>query len=459
MSEYTFQPQLETSSSSAAAAAAGAGAGKAGGPAGNLEQRPIFERVAEEQRFRSKRLADLRASYEEIQEQQLTFNPKIDPHSKAIVKQILPESEASKPAGDRLFGEQKRQQKRQQQRLMQHERELSENSKQPLPCRGSERIVERRGLDKQPFDRRQESHQRLLQDKADSRRREAEAEAATMFKPSIGRSEAIALASRPSLSAETEEERCYRLSTLDGAEIAAHRAEIEKEVYKDLTFRPAIDPLSQALGKRSSLQELVSNPKGQLVRQRAKEAQDRVVASECSFHPAVKDYVIDVNASSSSGAAGRGGVFGYYVDASVCGWGEAEGEAGEKENMSRSVNVTSSGVVRAKVTPREPERLSRDIRLHLQEKEERRRAGEFSSSLSLYLSSSLSLSSFSDPFISTSNTTQHRAYRARDGIPTRMLLCAQPAPPSSQHLRRWTGYRERTGAAPGAAAQRHQAEK
>ena len=116
MSEYTFQPQLETSSSSAAAGAGGAG--KVGGPAGNLEQRPIFERVAEEQRFRSKRLADLRASYEEIQEQQLTFNPKIDPHSKSIVKQILPESEASKPAGDRLFGEQKRQQKRQQQRLM-----------------------------------------------------------------------------------------------------------------------------------------------------------------------------------------------------------------------------------------------------------------------------------------------------------------------------------------------------
>ena len=401
MAEFTFQPQLETSSTHASAsAAAGAAPGptKAEGAAvvrGNLEQRPIFERVAEEQRYRSKRLSDLRASYEEIQTQQLTFNPRIDPHSKAIAKQIVPESEANKPAGDRLFDEQKRQQKRQQQRLMQHERELSENSRQPLPCRGSELIVERRGIDKQPFDRRQESHQRLLQDKADTRRRQAEADAAAMFKPFIGKSEAIALASRPSLSSETEEERSYRLSTLDGADIAAHRAEIEKEVYKDLTFRPAIDPISKALGRRSSLDELVTNPKGKLVRQRAKEAQDRVVASECSFRPAVKDYVIDANAPSSSSSsslvAGVGPGFGYYFESSVGGWEEGEGEAGEKENTNRSVNVTSAGVVRAKLTPREPERLSRDIRLHLQEKEERRRAGASPSPALFSLPPSLSL--------------------------------------------------------------------
>ena len=132
---------------------------------------------------------------------------------------------------------------------------------------------------------------------------------------------------------------------------------MEKEVYKDVTFRPALDPVSAALGKKSSLQDLVDNPRGRSVREKAKRQQDQVVEAECSFRPTVRDYRIDTTHESS---------YRYAVDHSIDGWAS--------QTLLDATNKENSVVGQAKINIREPDKLARDIRLHLQEREERRRA-------------------------------------------------------------------------------------
>ena len=350
--DYTFQPERASAASSAGRALEA-----------NVEHRPIFERVAEMQRHKIKTLADLRSSHEAQQNEALTFNPQIDGRSRQMALALNPQKDT--PAGERLHQEQSLQQKRHQQRLMQHARIEAENAKHPQVSRGSARIAQATPALHQPFEARQEQYQKAVQRRTDARRKQEEDSQEAWFKPEIGKSAAIVAMRRPELLSETDEERATRLSAQDTADIASRKSAIEKEVYKDITFHPTLDPVSAALGKKSSLQDLVDNPKGKSVRERARRQHEAQFENECSFHPHVLDYRIDTSATSMYDGPPS---YRYEMEHSIDGWAsasQAAGDRGDKEN---------SGVVQAKINIREPEKMARDIRLHLQEREERRRA-------------------------------------------------------------------------------------
>lgn len=351
--QYTFQPAIATAASAAGRALDA-----------NVEHRPIYERVAEMQRYSTKRLADLRQSHEAQQSEGLTFRPQIDRRSRQMAQAM--QTTGERPAGERLHEEKSRQQRRHQQRLMQHARIEADNAKHPQLSRGTTRLAQSAPSLQHPFDARQQQYQQTVQRRSDARRKQEEDAQEAWFRPEIGKSSAIVAVKRPELLSETDDERSTRLSAQDVADMAARRAAVEREAYKDVTFKPALDPVSAALGKKSSLQDLVDNPKGKSVRERARRQQQEVEEGECSFHPQVLEYRLDASASSSLYGAGTSS-YRYDTQHSIDGWAS---QTMLPERDARD----SSGVVQAKINIKEPEKMARDIRLHLQEREERRRA-------------------------------------------------------------------------------------
>ena len=110
-------------------------------------------------------------------------------------------------------------------------------------------------------------YQEVVEKRAQERLR-ADADAtAEWFQPQIGKSEEIVAASRPDQFVETAAERINRLYREDTEVREYRRIAREKELYRDLTFEPVIDPVSKHLARPSTLDELVDNRRGLAVRE------------------------------------------------------------------------------------------------------------------------------------------------------------------------------------------------
>ena len=189
-----------------------------------------------------------------------------------------------------------------------------------------------------------------------------------MFKPEIHKkSVEIVYEKRPQIVNETPDERVARLSKLDAYEMEKKRKENEQRYYSadsGYTFQPKIDPVSKVLGKKSDFHELTNNTKGKNVRENAKRVVEAIHAEECTFHPKINKS----KPVSSDGDITRSETSKYIRDHKPFGWVDCP--INEVENYYKNEHSMS----RSRIDLKHPEKMARDIKLYLNDKEERRRS-------------------------------------------------------------------------------------
>lgn len=203
---------------------------------------------------------------------------------------------------------------------------------------------------------------------ASSRQRE-EIECSTWFKPEISdKSTAILHERRPELVEETQEQRVHRLHREDMENMDTNRQKIENEVYGGLSFVPEIDPISRALGRTSTINELVENKRGRRVKEQAKQIVEQKQSSECSFRPQIK-------ASQDSYAKLQRASGKKRLDAQFTvpmAWCDTACplDSHDPTYDNDCVVIRPPGSINMK----EPDKMARDIRMAQMEREERRQA-------------------------------------------------------------------------------------
>lgn len=177
---------------------------------------------------------------------------------------------------------------------------------------------------------------------------------------------------------ESIETKVDRMSKQQVQMYAAHRKELAAKVYspEEYTFKPKIDAISRQLGRESSLKELVENRKGKSTREATIRQVTELQSKECPFKPKIN--------SSNGGGGGGGGRLSLSQRQTLM-QGQCRhnmGSGGEDNCLLSDVinrqykkptvdSFTGGGGVH--INMQEPERMARDIRMHLREKEELRR--------------------------------------------------------------------------------------
>lgn len=221
---------------------------------------------------------------------------------------------------------------------------------------------------------RQKYFDQLSKDHAERRKQQEDELSAQLFQPRVHRgTEAILSSARPEMLLEGPDERARRMSQIEKQRIEAHRRDIEQEVYNenDYSFVPNIDKVSRMLGRSSSIDELHENRRGQRAKMDAVRRAEEITAQECSFRPKIN--------RNYTAAEPSGRPYNQVESWDACPVAEEEmgvrlgwlGEHSSQGNRELSKGVQVHGAMR--VNLREPEKMARDIRLHLAEKEEKRR--------------------------------------------------------------------------------------
>jgi len=110
------------------------------------------------------------------------------------------------------------------------------------------------------------------------------------FKPEIGNADAVLEYMRPERMKETAEQRHERMSVLDRQKIEQKRRRRKNELFEEkCTFKPTINPVSKALGRSSSVEEMTEGSQMAKVRRRRAlvEANQKFV-EECPFKPKIR---------------------------------------------------------------------------------------------------------------------------------------------------------------------------
>lgn len=198
------------------------------------------------------------------------------------------------------------------------------------------------------------------------------------FRPSIcEQSGKIIQEQRPDLLLETNEMRIHRLSLQSAEEIKERRRLKAAELYGSLTFTPKIDGLSKVLGKSNSIDELVYNTRGQHIKDTISRKVEADKYRECTFQPRINELSKQLLSVDALGEDDRF-IQRYYEEYSqVRGYNEAVADACPVNEMERYSGLSREHLSRlhhGRINMKEPERMAHDIRVHLIEKEEKRRS-------------------------------------------------------------------------------------
>jgi hypothetical protein len=234
--------------------------------------------------------------------------------------------------------------------------------------------------------REKERHQAAL--------KEQERVTSRWFRPHIDqRSEQIVQEARPEVLLENAAQRAERLAVVDAQEKEERRQRKMAEIYGAYTFTPTIDPESRAIGQcgvprachtsasgantcfvcavvghSSSIEELVQNRKALEARARIRQRVEEDRAQACTFHPHINELSRKLMDPSAEDAF----LENYAREYAHVGY--AEGGCPLDMSVDASVRMNLQRARNGRINMQEPERMARDIRTHLLEKEERRRS-------------------------------------------------------------------------------------
>ena len=192
--------------------------------------------------------------------------------------------------------------------------------------------------------------------------------AATWFRPeTTTKSVAILTHARPQQLVESPAERIERMTNEEVDSRQRRQKQLEHDVYGGLSFRPAIDPISRALGRDTDLDELSENRRGKQKLETIRRQVETNLRQECSFRPQINELSRMLLAADPADLefAAR-----YNAEFVSRGWAESAFEQLERlqEHPLPPKHITS------RINMQDPEKMARDIRWCQQDKEERRRA-------------------------------------------------------------------------------------
>ena len=283
-------------------------------------------------------------------------------------------------------------------RIMQRDMEQAKAHAQKGVSKGTAKIAQGSEFVGATFAQRQQMYKDKIHNKQKERLKEAERASQDWFNPSIGKSDDIIAATHPEMVVETPEERAQRLYKRDAEVKDYHIKQMERAVYSDVTFAPKIGPVSSALGTKSSLEELVHNPRGKAVRDAVRRRVEEEQKAACPFKPRVREYMpegyadftmdeqdMSMSMMSTYNQARydklrdqsaniyeddlpsdqqHSGVYPYEQDKGLS----------QTNKMNQSHASIVPGVAhKQQINMQEPERMARDIRMHQMMKEEHRR--------------------------------------------------------------------------------------
>ncbi|KAF1332684.1 hypothetical protein FI667_g3139, partial [Globisporangium splendens] len=234
------------------------------------QYKPIHERVSGIQR--AKKLED--------EEGGLTsFTPSINPRSREIAESVLIEKELEEAGYDSVCGDnsdyprvieppkvtdrlvsdaEKQIEKRVA--IQEYYDALHQQPYAPKISEKSSKLVQQKPEFKMDFVSRQIYFQSRVQEKLEApedycERAQNHGERIT-FKPDIDNANSVLKKLRPDRFAESKNEKLYRMIYNDPKKTELKKQRLREECYSQYTFKPEINPISKALGRTSTLDEL-----------------------------------------------------------------------------------------------------------------------------------------------------------------------------------------------------------
>ncbi|KAK1944448.1 hypothetical protein P3T76_004360 [Phytophthora citrophthora] len=234
-----------------------------------VDYKPIHHRVSDLQRAKAEYIERIREQLDLEECGSLPFTPVINPKSREIAENKLAEREAeaynqhTKPktyeVTDRLAEDADAMAER---RLATQEYVdmLNEQPFVPKISEVSKKIVELKPEFQMDFVARQEYFQSRDQEKMEALEGFCDMDytrgGKLTFKPDIGNAEGVLKHLRPERSAESSQQKLYRLTYNDQREVELKKQRLREEQYGKYSFKPEINPVSKALGRSSTLDEL-----------------------------------------------------------------------------------------------------------------------------------------------------------------------------------------------------------
>ncbi|KUF98590.1 Beta-secretase 2 [Phytophthora nicotianae] len=195
----------------------------------------------------------------------LSFTPTINPKSREIATNRLAEREAELQDAkhlkvtDRLANDADEIAERKL-ATQEYFDMLNEQPFAPQISETSRKIVEQKPEFKMNFVARQEYFQYRDQEKMEALEGFCEMEDTRgeklTFKPDIGNADGVLKHLRPDRCSESSQQKLYRLTYNDQREAELKKQRLQEEQYAQYTFKPEINPVSKALGRSSTLDEL-----------------------------------------------------------------------------------------------------------------------------------------------------------------------------------------------------------
>ncbi|GMG16203.1 unnamed protein product [Phytophthora fragariaefolia] len=236
-----------------------------------MDYKPIHHRVSDLQRAKAEYIERIREQLDLEECGPLSFTPMINPKSREIAHNKLAEREVDAYIHERV-GKPRTQKVTErlaedadaaaERRLATQEYfdMLNEQPFAPKISETSKRIVEQKPEFKMDFVARQQYFQSRDQEKMEALEgfcgmNYAQGEQLT-FKPDIGNAEGVLKQLRPDRCVETNQQKLYRLTYNDQREAELKKQRLREEQYAQYTFKPEINPVSKALGRSSTLDEL-----------------------------------------------------------------------------------------------------------------------------------------------------------------------------------------------------------
>jgi hypothetical protein len=195
----------------------------------------------------------------------LSFAPKINPKSREIAETVLAAKEESETRADACklqsvtdrLAEDAENLFERRNAIQEYYDELTQQPYAPKISEVSESIVKHRPEFQQlDFVARQDYFLAREQEKREALEDVCEGGQSSPFKPDIGNAEEILQQLRPDLANESQEEKLYRLIYRDPQNLELKKQKLREEAFAKCTFKPDINPVSKALGRPSTIDQL-----------------------------------------------------------------------------------------------------------------------------------------------------------------------------------------------------------
>ncbi|KAH7460800.1 uncharacterized protein KRP23_14506 [Phytophthora ramorum] len=256
LQECTFKPKINATSKSMFSM---------------VDYKPIHHRVSDLQRAKAEYIERIREQLDLEERGPLSFTPMINPKSREIAANKLAEREADvfsqtnigKPKSVKVTERLAEDADAIAERRLATQEYFDMLNEQPFAPKISDisrKIVEQKPEFKMDFVARQEYFQSRDQEKMETLEGFCDMDFARgerlTFKPDIGNADGVLKQLRPDRRTESSHQKLYRLTYNDQREAELKKQRLREEQYAQYTFKPEINPVSKALGRSSTLDEL-----------------------------------------------------------------------------------------------------------------------------------------------------------------------------------------------------------